>query len=699
MKKIVLLTFALVSLSTVLSLFVVGLLELQIAYASPYASIDVDTAYNMITNGSYPDLVILDVRTQSEYDSGHIYGAVWIPHTELMARINELAGHKNHEIIVYCKAGGRSAAASSILDFYNFTKVNNMLEGMDAWQSAGYPVYIATVHNVNTTFNYDTIQAAINAPETLDGHTILVDAGTYYEHVTINKSLSLVGENRSTTVIDGRGEVAVVSVAENNVNLTGFTIQNGVDGITIDYFGSAIIRENYITGNRDGISLYFSHMNIFSENNVTGNGYGVWLGFSGDNIFRTNNIVDNAWQALIVEGNKLYDFIQDMDTSNKVNGKPVYYWVNERNRTVPHDAGYIAAVNSTNITIRNLTVERSGQGVLLANTTNSVVERTNLTSNHFGIYLCCSTNITINRNNITDNNMGIDLFLSNENNITGNAITKNAYGIDVGRSEGNKISGNTITDQTANDNSWGISLWLSENNLIAKNNIINNKRGIELFKSENNLIYHNNFLNNAKQVRSYDSLINTWDDGYVYGYLSGGNYWDDYGEIDGDGNGIGDTPYVIDANNADRYPLVVPLGPIPIVWDGMIFPVELNGNSTISRFRFDASQRMISFNVTGPTGIIGFCNISIPEDLLWGDFSVYLDEALLVEVVDYTKTYNGTHNIFSITYNHSSHIIEITGTYAIPEYSSWIIPTLLLVATLVIVIYKKKPFHQRSKET
>jgi len=156
LKKTVLLTFALVSLSTVLPLFVVGLLELQIAYASPYASIDVDTAYNMITNGSYPDLVVLDVRTQSEYDSGHVYGAVWIPHTELEARINELAGHENHEIIVYCKAGGRSATASGILDFYNFTKVHNMLGGMDAWQSAGYPVYIATVGvSVGDWFVYD----------------------------------------------------------------------------------------------------------------------------------------------------------------------------------------------------------------------------------------------------------------------------------------------------------------------------------------------------------------------------------------------------------------------------------------------------------------------------------------------------------------------------------------------------------------
>jgi len=140
MKKIVLLAFVLILLSTALSLCIVGLLELKIAYASPYTDIDVDTVYNVITNGSYPDLVVLDVRRQDEYDSGHIEGAVLIPHMELDERIEELAGHENHEIIVYCRTGVRSVIAAEILDSHNFTKVYNMRGGIQAWQSAGYPV-------------------------------------------------------------------------------------------------------------------------------------------------------------------------------------------------------------------------------------------------------------------------------------------------------------------------------------------------------------------------------------------------------------------------------------------------------------------------------------------------------------------------------------------------------------------------------
>lgn len=119
------------------------------------------------------------------------------------------------------------------------------------------------------------------------------------------------------------------------------------------------------------------------------------------------------------------------------------------------------------------------------------------------------------------------------------------------------------------------------------------------------------------------TLTNIWDDGVE------GNYRDDYGELGTDCDGIGDMPYVIDANNTDRYPLVVPLDPIPIVWDEMIYPVELKSNSTISRFQFTALQKMISFNVTGIDGTLGFCNVTLPKSLVqdvWqGNFTVLVD--------------------------------------------------------------------------
>lgn len=106
----------------------------------PYTDIDVVTAHNMITAGKHPNLIILDVRAQSEYDKGHLKNAILMPDTELKSRIDELLQYKDIEIIVYCHIGARSAEASSILDSNSFTKVYNVLGGIKAWDAANYPV-------------------------------------------------------------------------------------------------------------------------------------------------------------------------------------------------------------------------------------------------------------------------------------------------------------------------------------------------------------------------------------------------------------------------------------------------------------------------------------------------------------------------------------------------------------------------------
>lgn len=106
----------------------------------PYTNIDVITAHDMITNGSYPNLIILDVRTQNEYDNGHLENALLIPLAELKSRLEELSQFKNSEIIVYCHIGGRSSDASKILSSNKFKKVYNIYKGIKAWKSANYPI-------------------------------------------------------------------------------------------------------------------------------------------------------------------------------------------------------------------------------------------------------------------------------------------------------------------------------------------------------------------------------------------------------------------------------------------------------------------------------------------------------------------------------------------------------------------------------
>ncbi len=109
--------------------------------AQTYTTISVQETYYMINNNTlYPDLIVLDVREQWEYNNNHICNSTLIPLAELESRLNELEPYNNTEIIVYCRTGGRSASASQILVNNGFTKVYNMNGGITEWISAGYEV-------------------------------------------------------------------------------------------------------------------------------------------------------------------------------------------------------------------------------------------------------------------------------------------------------------------------------------------------------------------------------------------------------------------------------------------------------------------------------------------------------------------------------------------------------------------------------
>lgn len=71
------------------------------------------------------DFFLLDVRTQEEYDTEHIDGAVLIPDTELAERISELPQDKNTTILVYCRSGRRSALSAELLAGLGYTAVKD----------------------------------------------------------------------------------------------------------------------------------------------------------------------------------------------------------------------------------------------------------------------------------------------------------------------------------------------------------------------------------------------------------------------------------------------------------------------------------------------------------------------------------------------------------------------------------------------
>ena len=286
--------------------------------------------------------------------------------------------------------------------------------------------------------DYLTIGWALgNATE---GDTIYVKKGTYYEHLQVNKSLWLVGEDKETTIIDGGNVGTVVKITRDGVNVTGFTIRN--------------------SGNPPQLPFPF---------------------------------VPNAVAGI--------DLIHNVRYCNIVGN----YMTN----------------NENGIALRSVS-------------NNNIVSGNTITDNDFGVLLSTSANNNIiSGNNITDNGIGIWVDLSVYHNIiSGNNITDNVSGVLCHESFDNNIIGNAIADNYS-----GISL----------------RHG-----GTPDIIYHNTFINNTVQAHT-ELSIGTWDNG------SQGNYWDDYTGADADGDGIGDTPHIIDQNNQDNHPFMTPLTPYVFV--------------------------------------------------------------------------------------------------------------------------------------
>jgi parallel beta-helix repeat protein len=199
-----------------------------------------------------------------------------------------------------------------------------------------------------------------------------------------------------------------------------------------------------------------------------------------------------------------------------------------------------------------------------------------------GFNLTGTSDVTIRNANVEGFSLGIVLVNASQDVISGNNVTTNQInGVVLSSSDYNTIASNNIQQNSAS----GVYLDSSSNNNISSNNIQQNDAyGIWVSSSSNNNIYNNNLVNNTQQVyTTYDST-DTWDEGYP----DAGNYWTDYTGQDvcngtfqnaTGSDGIGDTPYVLDQNNLDNYPLMKPYPwdshDIGITYIGKIWAVSL----------------------------------------------------------------------------------------------------------------------------
>jgi len=240
----------------------------------------------------------------------------------------------------------------------------------------------------------------------------------------------------------------------------------------------------------------------------------------------------------------------------------------------------VVRVTACNVTISNFTIRNGGKiypSVRLSASGIKILGN-NLTGSWCGVLLEHNSDYNLIANNTIMYNMnGVAGEMWHFTKIIHNDIKSNELGLWIGGySAYNVISFNNISFHWSE----GIMIMQSSHNTFEGNNIIDNNRGgyfagitigFQKGFSSGNKFFHNNIANRGKQVELQGQWEPTmWDNGYP----SGGNYWSDYHGVDlysgpyqneTGSDGIGDTPYVIDENNVDHYPLMNPWTPKPPV--------------------------------------------------------------------------------------------------------------------------------------
>jgi len=400
----------------------------------------------------------------------------------------------------------------------------------------------------------------------------------YHSQNSVLEGSTIVGNQDGISLISSPGSL----IRNNSV------VNNGNFGIEIKYSDDSVLLNNNVTLNgEEGFDVYGSLNNTFSGNTVFANGRGIRLQYSDWAKVEDNLIANNTWDGVyivgsndcVVQGNTVsanvgygirfsYSAVTDVDENtiidNEANGIYLYKCnvFNFRGNVIVGNVVGIYSYRCFNCTMAsNQISNHSREGIEVVYSEYVVVsENTLLRNGRAGVGVYYSTENVV-KNNFINRNLDYGVWLDNANNIliVGNNVTcNNWHGIYL-----HVLNNCTVKNNLIDGNLNGLDFWLADNNTITDNIVEENSCGMHLEDCIHNRIFHNSFSNNTQQVSTLGQCENIWDNDYP----SGGNYWSDYSGIDLykgpfqnsiGSDGIGDTAYVIDSENSDSYPLMVP---------------------------------------------------------------------------------------------------------------------------------------------
>lgn len=348
-------------------------------------------------------------------------------------------------------------------------------------------LWATSVAGFSATVNVTTsLSSAMETAQ--DGDTIVV-AGhrTYHEHITVAKSLRLIGAD--APVIDADNTGTPLSITAPDVKVEGLVIRNS--GGDLAGFDSAIM----IKAPRATVR------NCRTENNA----FGIYVRGVGDCVIERNEISG------------------DRNVVSSARGNGIHLWKTQRNQIIAN------------------TIHDKRDGMYFSYADDNVIAGNDVSETRFGIHYMYSHQNRLLTNSLTHNTVGATLMFSRKSLVEGNLIFANRrHGMVFKQLDGSRIINNFIAGQNR-----GLFVQQATQNRFERNTIATNDIGVYLSNcSEQNVFVGNAFIRNTDQVWQPPFETEQGRNGpNTFSENGRGNFWSDYTGIDRNHDGIGDTPY------------------------------------------------------------------------------------------------------------------------------------------------------------